>query len=265
MCKICILGNDNRSEYLRRLYINEGLVINHFSESDYVICPIPFTRDNVYITDENVRIDELIFTMKKNKSKLLITGGLNNSCIEKLEKNNIEYIDILKKESFVKKNAFATAEGTIKIIMDNIITTILDSKIMIIGYGRIGTYLGDMLKNLGADVTVCARRNEVLDSASQRDLKTVNIKDVEKIIQNQDIIVNTVPAIVLDKNILKKVNKNCIIIDVASNPGGIEYMEADKLGIKSIWSLAIPSKYCPLSAAKYVKEETDKLIHIKNK
>ena len=234
--------------------------MDHYASAEYVVCPIPFTRDNIYITEENIRIDELIFSMKKSKAKLLITGGINNQTQEKLEKNNIEYVDILKKESFVKKNALATAEGTIKVIMENTLNTIKDSKVMIIGYGRIGTYLGKMLNDLGADVTICARRNEVLDSASRCNLKTVNIKDMDKIIKNEEIIVNTVPAIVLNKKLLEKVNKDTVIIDIASNPGGVDYIEAGKLGIKTVWSLGIPAKYSPLSAAKYIKEEIEKLI-----
>ena len=42
---------------------------------------------------------------------------------------------------------------------------------------------------------------------------------------------------VLDKKRLEKVKKDCIIIDLASKPGGVDFEVAEKNGIKAILAL----------------------------
>ena len=61
---------------------------------------------------------------------------------------------------------------------------------------------------------------------------------------------------------LKLFNKNVLIIDVASTPGGINKESANKLGLKVITALGIPGKEMPRTAGKYIKETIDKLIKI---
>ena len=47
---------------------------------------------------------------------------------------------------------------------------------------------------------------------------------------------------------------------MASKPGGVDFMHAEKLGLKVLWELGIPSKYAKRTSAKYLKEEIDKII-----
>ena len=82
-----------------------------------------------------------------------------------------------------------------------------------------------------------------------------------------DIIFNTVPFLLLDKKrleIVKKYNKDIVIIELASVPGGIDYIEAQKNNINVIKALGLPGKVAPYSAAKYIKEVLNEVIK-KNK
>lgn len=69
-----------------------------------------------------------------------------------------------------------------------------------------------------------------------------------------DIIINTIPALVIQEEQLKKINKDCLIIDLASNPGGVDRTFAKKIGIKTIWALSLPGKVAPLTSAQYIKD-----------
>ena len=260
MLKICILGKDNRSNELRKIMAGDVEFV-HYSKADYIISPIPFTRDNVYLTDEEIKVDELIFAMKKNDNSKLITGAINNISVEKLNNNKINYVYIMKSEEFVQKNALATAEGTIDIIMQNTLTTIQNSNILIIGYGRISKKLAYMLKALGANITIVSRREETIKDAFEKGYISKNVKELANIVDEYEVIVNTVPAIVINKNVLENINKETLIIDLASGVGGIDYIEAKKQEKNTIWALSIPSKYSPKSAAKYLKEEITRIIN----
>ena len=48
--------------------------------------------------------------------------------------------------------------------------------------------------------------------------------------------------------------KDVLMIDVASNPGGINRDDAKQLDLKLIWALALPGKIAPISSAKFIKE-----------
>lgn len=263
MSKICVLGKDERSEFLRKKYVRENIELGHYSNSDFIIAPIPFTRDNYYINNEDIKVDEIIFSLKKKKDSILITGGLNEESIQKLKVNNIKFYDIMESESFVEKNANATAEGTIKIIMENTIKTIQDLNIMIIGYGRIGKKLTSLLKAFNSNIIVVTRREEVKEKLTKENITTELTKNIYDVVSRVDVIINTAPAIFLKDKVLENIKKETLIIDVASKPGGVDFIKAEKLGLRVLWELGIPSKYSPDSAASFIKEEVDRIM--KNK
>jgi len=54
-----------------------------------------------------------------------------------------------------------------------------------------------------------------------------------------DFIFNTVPAMIIDEKRINSINKECIIVDLASAPGGIDFEAAEQKGIKAILALRI--------------------------
>ena len=77
---------------------------------------------------------------------------------------------------------------------------------------------------------------------------------VKEKLSQYDIIINTVPHMVLTKERLNYVKKDCLIIDLASKPGGIDQKIAEGKGIKSIWALTLPGKVAPFTTAEIIKK-----------
>ena len=75
-----------------------------------------------------------------------------------------------------------------------------------------------------------------------------------------DIVVNTVPSLIIKGKELDSFSKNVLIIDVASAPGGIDKEYAEKRKIKVITALGIPGKQMPTTAARYIKEIINKSL-----
>jgi len=76
-----------------------------------------------------------------------------------------------------------------------------------------------------------------------------NLKDH---IHEFDIIFNTIPSLILDDEILAKVKKDALIIDLASKPGGVDFDAARELGVNTIWALSLPGKVAPISAGQII-------------
>ena len=74
-----------------------------------------------------------------------------------------------------------------------------------------------------------------------------------------DLIINTVPAQVLGEAALEDVSSDCLIIDLASRPGGVDFESAAALGLKVIWALSLPGKVAPLSSGQIIR---DTVYHI---
>ena len=68
-----------------------------------------------------------------------------------------------------------------------------------------------------------------------------------------DLIVNTVPAQVLGRLELEDVKEDCLILDLASKPGGVDLRAAGELGLTVIWALSLPGKVAPVTAGAAIK------------
>ena len=90
--------------------------------------------------------------------------------------------------------------------------------------------------------------------------RSIRLEDLSKHLENMDVIFNTIPFVILDEKNLIKIKKDCIIIDLASKPGGVDFEKAKELGINVMWALALPGKVAPYTAAKYLKDTIDKEI-----
>ena len=57
-----------------------------------------------------------------------------------------------------------------------------------------------------------------------------------------DLVVNTVPVRVLREAELADLKPGCLVIDLASKPGGVDFDAAARLGVKAFWALSLPGK-----------------------
>ena len=151
-------------------------------------------------------------------------------------------------------NSISTAEGAIQIAMEETNHTLHDSNILILGFGRIGKVLAKMLNAIGANVYCEARKNEDLAWIKTYGYNVVKLSNLNENLKNKDIIINTIPSIILNEEKLKLLDKNSLVIDLASKPGGVDYEKVSNIGVKVIWALALPGKVAPYSAAKAIKQ-----------
>lgn len=88
----------------------------------------------------------------------------------------------------------------------------------------------------------------------------VELKDIKSILPKMDIIFNTVPSIILDKEKIDLLKKSVCVIDLASAPGGVDFEYLYQKRINTSWYLAIPSKDSPYTAALYIKETLENIL-----
>ena len=232
------------------------------NNADIIIGPMPLSIDKKNLSapfsDEKISIDELIEEMS-NKNKMFIAGKILDEVAEKLQEGNITYIDLLKREELVVLNTISTAEGTIQLAMEETQRTIHGSKILVMGFGRVGKVLAKMLDGIGAKVSCEARKDSDIAWIKAYGYTPVHLSELENTLGEYDIIINTIPFLILDENRLNYVKPDCTIIDLSSNPGGVNRTAAREKKIKVIWALSLPGKVAPLTSAQFIQET---LYHI---
>lgn len=154
-------------------------------------------------------------------------------------------LDMLEDAQYLAVNAAITADCALQVAAPLLNTTFADAPALVIGWGRIGKCLGQLLKSTGADVTIAARKET--DRAMLRALgfSTADTASLAGILPRFRLIFNTVPEMLLREEQLAPC-RQCVKIDLASKPG----ME----GSGVVWARGLPGVHAPESSGKLIAE-----------
>ena len=220
-----------------------------------VIGPIPFSSDGINInmpfSEGKLSVREFMHNLN---AKILIAGTIAPNVYELANDDYIEIVDLMKREELAVLNTIATAEGAIEIAIANTNKILHGSNVLVLGFGRIGKVLARKLAGLATKVTCAARKEEDLAWIKAYGHKATNINLIGKNLSEFDVIINTVPQMILTAEKMEYVKPDCLLIDLASNPGGIDKKAAKEKGLQLVWALALPGKVAPTTTAEFIKD-----------
>jgi dipicolinate synthase subunit A len=270
--RIVFLGGDLRQCYMVRKLVAKGYLVATYGleiEGQYdliyrasslksalnfgniIVCPVPVSHDKVVITSEqkleDLTVENLINNLNSNH---VFFGGvvlpkIQEACISK----QIPWFDFMQMEPVSIKNAIATAEGTIVEAIRQSTINLHGSSCLVLGYGRCAKILADKLKGLQANVDICARSNEALAYADALGFHTLSLDKLSGSIKDYSFIFNTIPYMILDETLIRQLNKEVVLIDIASKPGGTDFEACKKYDIRASLCLGLPGKYAPETSA----------------
>jgi dipicolinate synthase subunit A len=265
---ILLLGGDERTIYLNRILKENGyntsihktlddslkncLMTTKF---DVIVLPVPtrykINDDKIYIKLGETYIKENL--IPRDSYHVYASGDIDKYM------GTAKNINLLKDEKFTFDNAYITAEAALCIMLNNKLKTIMHSKCLISGFGRIGSCLYKLLYPICDDITI-ATSNVTNHLLWANKTKTINYKELENI-DKYDFVVNTVP-----QNIFGSLeNLKGLYYELASPPYGFDYNKlfntTDKMtnlkktnNEKIVMCPALPAKYYPYDAAKVIYE-----------
>lgn len=271
---IAVIGGDLRIVKLVEMLEKENYVVNTYGlekapeiatkcssikecvkDADIVLGPLPLSSSGEYIntpfSESKIAIDELLNSIE---GKTFIAGSIKQEVYDKVNGKNITVLDIVKREELAVLNAISTAEGAIQIAINETPKNVHGNNVLVLGFGRIGKVLSKMLDGIGAKVACEARKATDLAWIKAYGYEPINLIELKEHLHKFDIIINTIPYIVLTKEMLQEVKEDALIIDLASNPGGVDRNAIKELGIKFNWALSLPGKVAPITSAEFMKE-----------
>ena len=261
--QVCTVGFDKNIFASDRIITAESVMSVPY-RADYLILPLPPTTDGITLNTPfysgTVSLSEL-HSMVKEKG-IVFGGKISPSVREFFVSKGMEVIDYLEREELAVLNALATAEGALQIALEEQPVIISGCKVLIIGMGRIARSLIRILSGFGTQTAVSARKYSDLAWAEVFGCKAIEINELEfsDILNEADIIFNTVPHMILNEKLLEKCRKSCLIIDLASKPGGMDMDAAGRLGLRAIWALSVPGKTAPVSSGRMIAKTIENIL-----
>lgn len=156
-------------------------------------------------------------------------------------------------------SALPTAEGAVQVAMEELPFTLHSARVLILGFGRVGKLTAHRMGALGAKVTVAAKAYEDLSWAAAYGYETVRLEALGCELGGFDLILNTIPALVLDRQRLRWVTPKAFLLDLASAPGGVDRTAAEEFGLRVLSAPGLPGRTAPVTAAAAIR---DAVYHI---
>ncbi len=276
--KFLIIGGDKRQLYMAKYLIGLGYSAELYGfelldagddikcqhselkqaveSAQVIILPLPVSMDGLKINTPFGKHPETLEKLSNclDRDQVVFAGMMSNAWKSNFFKKGIQVYDYYEREELAVRNAIPTAQGVIKIAIDNLPITLHNSKCLITGYGRTAKALAKMLHSMGALITISARKCSDLAWANSEGYSSVYLKDLHKEKNNYDILVNTVPTLVVDEKILRTLDPDCLIVDISSAPYGIDFDAAENLGLKVIIAGSLPGKVAPKTAGEIIAD-----------
>lgn len=181
------------------------------------------------------------------KSVTVIGGNLPTQQLE-----GYHVMDLLQDERYLAENAGITADCAVCVARQKMNVVWQGCPVLILGWGRIGKCLAQLLRAMGADVTVAARKAS--DIAMLRGLG-YGAEDIHKLhygLMRYRVIYNTVPEPILTAAQTMHCREDCLLVELASK-SGIE-------GKNIVSALGLPGKYAPETSGRLIANSVIRLI-----
>ena len=266
-----VIGGDRRSFYAAKRLEEYGFETKLFGlekeetynplkkiQADAVLLPIPFTRDGIHIfapeSTEEILISDVLASVSENS--LIFAGNVKNITDDRI-------LDYAGRESFALLNAVPTAEGALLLALQNGKRTVLGMRVAVIGYGKVAFATAKLFHAVGADITVFARKEQARAEAHMMGYTAKPLTALSSCAEEYELLINTVPARILDREILSKLAKSAWVMELASAPFGLDFEEAKSLGVHAELASGLPGKFFPETAGYAVADTVLDLLREK--
>ena len=177
----------------------------------------------------------------------VIGGNLDDDRLSSYKK-----IDLLKDPIYLSENACITAYCAIGQATRRLPVTLQHCPVLVIGWGRIGKCLAQLLKQMCANVTVAARKETDIATLTSLNYNVLYTQDLASHVGQYRLIFNTAPAMVLAEEESSHCSKDCLKIDLASRLG--------MSGQDVIWARGLPAKDAPQSSGELIAKTILRLL-----
>ncbi|MCK0470804.1 dipicolinic acid synthetase subunit A [Halalkalibacter sp. APA_J-10(15)] len=230
-------------------------VIEHvdWSKTDAIILPVSGMSvdghiDTIFSNEPIIFKEE--FLLETPEHCVIYTGISNDTLDSIVSSCDRSLVKLMERDDVAIYNSIPTAEGTVMMAIQHTDMTVHRSNIAVLGLGRIGMSLARTFAALGAKVKVGANDPAQIARITEMGLEPFHTNQIIEHVKDVDIVINTVPSMILTAKVLMGMKLHALIIDLASKPGGTDFRFAEKRGIKALLAPGLPGIVAPKTAGQ---------------
>lgn len=226
-----------------------------FKSVDALILPIVGAHNDGRV--DSIFSDQPIFLKREwleaMPSTAVIYTGMATPYLKELASEcDLTLVQLLDRDDVAIYNSIPTVEGALMMAIQNTDFTLHGSNCIVLGLGRVGMSLARALHQLGARVSVGARKKKDLARAYEMGLVPFHIDELKNHVDRCDVLFNTVPAQVVTAEVIVRLPAHVLILDLASQPGGVDFRFAERRGIKALLAPSLPGIVAPKTAGQII-------------
>ncbi|MBR1724965.1 MAG: serine carboxypeptidase, partial [Ruminococcus sp.] len=196
--------------------------------ADLLVLPVP-CNTGLRIPSSVGALNCCELSERLSECALVAGGKLDPELRGCFEDKGFAVEDYFTREELVLRNCIPTVEGALELALRELDVTVSGLSVLIVGWGRVAKACARLFSAVGAEVSVAARKSAALAEAGCEGYKTLGISQLAGNAPDHRLIINTVPAMVITEEVVRCTDSDCLMIDLASKPGGIDFDACDKL------------------------------------
>ncbi len=266
MLNLVLVGGDERMSLAAGLLAERGHSVRHIrngeaaerqllAEADALVLPYPFTVKEGGIPGwQGGGVKTLLEMLRPGTDVLHGAGFPDERALAVAAAGGLHLHSYADDPLFLRRNAEISAEAAVCAAMERSGRMLDELRVLVTGYGLFGKAIAWRLLALGARVWVAARRDTQRKQAASDGMKPVPLEEIPQIAPCMDLVLNTVPAVILQREQLACFAAHTLFLELASPPYGIHLAAAAELNQNVAVLPGLPAQYAPLSAACAVRD-----------
>lgn len=257
---MAILAGDWRQVYMARYLAAHGCQVALFAPASPIqdfpllasvteacqnyttlIGPVPFFLSEA-------RTEELKEGL--HSEHLLAGGNLPEEISAYCQQQKIACYDFMQSPTLALYNAEITAEGMIAQLLQQTPFILQKKQILLLGYGKCGAALATKLRGMDAIVLVYDHDPVRQALAAAYGFTVLTRKQLSSIADQVDVVVNSVPAPILNGKDYQRFAKHCVLFDLASGTQGLDLELAQQQQLSAYRCPGLPGKIAPKTAGE---------------
>lgn len=273
---IAVVGGDARQKWLAATLQHQTVLSAVYEVPDYnapasvavltspaelsqytcIVGPVPFARQgNLVLPTTAQQILPLSLLLQILQPGQIIAGGnLSTAFVQQCQTRQIQTYDFLQSSDLTLANAEITAEGMLAILLQQTPYVLQNTSLLLLGYGRCGMALAHKLTALGCQVLICEENAEKRSLARSFGYSVLTPAALPAVLPTCELLVNTVPSLVLTYDLLQLLPAQAMLFDLASAPGGIDRQAAQQLHLYYQNCPGLPGHTAPQTAGELLAE-----------
>lgn len=282
---IAILGGDLRQCYAAEYLLSLGWKVTCFHTLDFPYCgsirpasglaealegseailaPTPLSKDGISLYQANPQKPPCLLADLWHSAmpgQILAAHSIPEKTAAILSKKGCKTFQFSQAEDFTEENSRLTAEGLLSEIIRQTPFSLSSANVLLLGYGHCGAAIGSMLLPICRGIYVLEWDLTKQSHAREHGLCPITPADFPEVLPQCSLLINTIPAPVLEPQQWQNLPGSCHIFDIASAPFGFPSDITEKSLLPYFRVPGIPGRFSPAAAGQIIGKTIERILN----